>query len=71
MQYVKYRLYTVCLQYQAANPGGMGRFIPPPPIFDLHPPNNFDFCPLLSMPQYFSAMAPTENILGGVRCKVG
>ena len=62
MQYVKYRLYTVCLQYQAANPGGWGDSYPP--IFDLHPPNNFDFYPLLSMPQYFSAMAPTENILG-------
>ena len=28
---------------RAANPGGMRGYIPP--IFDLHPPNNFDFCP--------------------------
>ena len=28
----------------------MGGYIPP--IFDIHPPNNFDFCPLLSVKEF-------------------
>ena len=42
-EFITYTVTLTCA-IRAANPGGMGRCItPPPPIFNLHPPNNFDF----------------------------